>query len=72
MGLLEQLFSNGSYFHREAELLIDIELDNGESMKAGEIGSVMFKNNDGTYHFEHNDFACRVAENEIRIIEKDW
>lgn len=54
--------------HKEAKLLIDISLDNEESMKAGDIISILKNYGDGYYHAEYNDFACKVHMSEIEFI----
>lgn len=60
--------ATGRLMHKKAKLLIDITLDNGESMKSGETGSLLKDYGDG-YHFESNDFACKVKYNEVQIID---
>lgn len=54
--------------HKKAKLLVDISLDNGESMDTGDIVSILKDYGDGFYHAEHNDFACKVHNSEIRFI----
>lgn len=56
----------GLLMHKKATLLKDISLDNGESMKAGETGYVLKDFGDG-YHFEMNDFACKVGYDEVTV-----
>lgn len=66
---ISEMFKKGKYYHRKAKLLVDLDLDNGESMKAGETGSVLLDYGNGTYHFENNDFACRVSKDEIEFLK---
>lgn len=67
MSLLDMIASNKVY-NKKAKLLINIDLDNGESMKKGDIGYVLIDYGNNTYHFEHNDFACKVMKHEIKFI----
>jgi hypothetical protein len=64
---ISEFFASG-IIHKKARLLIDINLDNGERMKAGEIVSILKDYGDG-YHAEHNDFACKVMYNEVELIK---
>lgn len=65
---LSEMFRQGRVISKKAKLLVDLELDNGESMKAGGTGHLLLDYGGGYYHFENNDFACRVYENEVEII----
>ena len=66
---LSEYLSAGKMMTKKAKLLTDITLDNGESMKAGEVGHVLMDKGGGKYHFEHNDFACTVTSEEIEFIK---
>lgn len=68
MGNLFDLLSSGRVMHKKAKLLIDLELDNGESRKIGDIVSILLDKGDGYYHAEDNDFACTVHKSEIEFI----
>lgn len=61
-------FFNSEIMHKKAKLLIDIDLNNGESKKAGDIVSILKDYGKGYYHAEHNDFACKVHKSEIEFI----
>lgn len=63
---ISEFFASG-IIHKEARLLIDINLDNGEGMKAGEVVLILKDYGDG-YHAEHNDFACKVSYDEVELI----
>lgn len=64
---LSEFFSAG-IMSRKATLNIDIDLNNGESMKKGEEVRILKDYGDGHYHAEHNDFACKVHQSEITFI----
>jgi hypothetical protein len=66
---LSEFFSTG-IMYKKGILLKDITLDNGESMKAGEYGSILKDYGDGFYHFEYNDFACKVKYDEVKIVNE--
>jgi len=66
---LSDLFSNNRIMHKKAKLLVDINLDDGESMEMGQTVSILLDYGDGSYHAEHNDFACKVFESEIEFID---
>ena len=63
---LSEFFKSG-IMHKQGRLLKDITLDNGESMNAGEVVSLLKDYGDG-YHAEHNDFACKVSCDEVEIL----
>lgn len=63
---LSEFFASG-IIHKKARLLIDIDLDSGEGMKAGEVVSLIKDYGDG-YHAEHNNFACKVLYKEVELI----
>jgi len=67
MGLLD-IINNGQLMNRQAELLVDIELDNGESRCKGDIVSVLVHKGNGKYHIENNDFSCTVSRDEFKFI----
>jgi hypothetical protein len=67
MNLLDIITSN-KRCNKKARLLIDIELDNGESMKVGEEGYILIDYGNETYHFEYNDFACKVKKDEFQYV----
>lgn len=69
MGILSML-ANNKMINRQAKLLVDIELDNGEERKAGDIVHVLFDKGNNKYHVEHNDFACTVSGDEIEFIKR--
>ena len=54
--------------NRKAKLTVDISLDNGEKMKAGETVTILKDYGDGTYHAEHNDFACKIERSEFKFL----
>ena len=62
-------FFAGGIMHKRAKLLVDISLDNGECLPSGATGYVLKDYGDGTFHFEQNDFACRVKKTEIEFIK---
>jgi len=64
---LSEFFSSGIMTKR-AKLLRNITLDNGETMPKGTKGHVFKDYGDGTYHFEDNDNACRVARSEVKFL----
>jgi len=66
---LSEFFSSG-IMSKKAKLLVDIKLDNGESMKTGEEVSILKDYNNGYFHAEHNDFACQVHKSEIEFLER--
>lgn len=65
---LSEFMSSGLMFGKKAKLKIDISLNNGESMKKGEVVSILKDYGDGYYHAEHNEFACKVYKDEIEFI----
>ena len=65
---LSDYLSKGNIIHKEAKLKIDLELDDGESRKKGDVVSVLMKFPNGTYHVEDNEFSCTVYEHEIKFI----
>ncbi len=67
MKLSEYLTTNRIMF-KKAKLLIDLNLDNDESRKKGDIVSILLDLGNGKYHAEDNDWACTVEENEIEFI----
>ncbi|WP_337970227.1 hypothetical protein [Virgibacillus salexigens] len=64
---LSEFMSEG-IMHRKAKLLMDINLNNGESRKKGEIVSVLKNYGGGYYHIEDNEFACKASDSEIEFI----
>jgi len=65
---LTEYLTSGRIINKKAKLKIDIHLENGESMKKGETGSLLIDFGNGKYHFEHNGFACQVSREEIEFI----
>ncbi len=63
---LSEFFASG-IICKKGKLLVDISLDNGESMKKGEVVNLLKDYGDG-YHAEHNEFACKVAYKEVQVI----
>jgi hypothetical protein len=64
---LSEFLSSGIMCSK-VKLLVDVDLNNGESMKAGEYGYILKDYGDGFYHFEYNDFACKVKYDEVDLI----
>lgn len=64
---LSEFFSSGLMLQK-ATLKIDMNLDNGESMKKGEVVTVLKDYGDGYYHIEHNYFATKAHADEIEFI----
>ena len=56
----------GHIVNKPAKLLIDLELDSGESRKIGDTITIVKDNEDGTFHAEDNDFACKVSREEFK------
>ena len=67
MGILS-LLNNGRIINKKAKLLVDLTLDNGESRVVGDTVSVLIAFEDDSYHIEDNNFATKVASNEILFI----
>jgi len=65
---LSEYLLQGKILNKKAKLLIDLELDNDESRKIGDIVIIVKDNQDGTFHAEDNDFACKVTRNEFEYI----
>ena len=65
---LSEFFSSGM-IHKRAKLKIDINLDNDESMKAGEIVYILKDYGNDYYHAEYNEFACKVHRSEIEFLQ---
>ena len=68
MSLANLFIKCGKLTNIPAKLLVDKTADDGEEMKAGEIGSVLIVYDNGTYHFEHNTFTCIVTAKEIKFL----
>ena len=66
---LSEYIEQGTFIIRDAKLLCDISLENGETRKKGDTVSILMKNKDGTYHAEDNDWACKLKRNEFEFIE---
>jgi hypothetical protein len=67
MGLFD-LLNSGKVMHKKAKLLVDIDLDNGESRKKGDIVYVVLQLPHNQYHIEDNEFACTASADEIKIL----
>jgi len=65
---LYNMFSNYKIIHKEARLLIDIKLDNGEKRKKGDIVLVFLDKGNDEYNVENNNFACGVTNKEIEFL----
>ena len=65
---LSEYLLQGKILYKKAKLLIDLDLDNGEPRKKGDIITILKDNQDGTFHAEDNDFACKVTRNEFEYI----
>ena len=65
---LSEYLSSNKIMHKRAKLLIDLELDNGESRKKGDIVSILLDKGNGKYHAEDNEWACTVDKSEIEFI----
>lgn len=66
---LSEYLAQGKFLCKQAKLNVNITLNNGTSKKRGDIVSVIMENADGSFHIEHNDFACKVNRNEIEFID---
>ena len=66
---LSEVFSSGTFMHKEVRLLIDLDLDDGESRKKGDVVSIIMKNHDGSYRAEDNDWACKMYDGEFEYID---
>jgi hypothetical protein len=67
---LSEYLTSGKILHKKAELLINIVLTTGGGISKGTIGDVLLDFGDGTYHFEIDDYACKVKSNEIKFLDK--
>ena len=65
---LSEYLLQGTFLNKKAKLLKTIKLDNGEKRKKGEIVSIIKDNEDGTFHAEDNEWACKVTINEFQYI----
>ena len=65
---LSEYLNSGTHIHKRAKLKKTIKLSNKQVMHKGSIGSLVMLFPDGYYHFEHNNFACKVQLKEIEII----
>lgn len=68
MGLLDMFVNNKIMVNKNARLLVDIELDNGECRNKNDIVSVLLDKGNGKYHVEDNEFSCTVSSDEIEFI----
>jgi hypothetical protein len=65
---LSEFFNSGLMFGKKAKLLMDIDLNNGESRNKGDVVSVLKDYGAGYYHIEDNEFACKASDSEIEFI----
>lgn len=70
MKLSEMFSSYAKQPFLKAKLKKRIKLDDGTILKKGTESSILIERDDGTYHFEANNSACVVKEDEITIIKK--
>lgn len=63
--LIKSQCSNGNL---KAKLKVRIKLDNGTVLRKGTVSEFLIRRDDGTYHFEANNTACRVKIEEIEFI----
>ena len=69
MGSIFDLLTSGRIMRKKAKLLIDIDLDNGEIRKAGDIVYIVIDKGNGKYHAEDNEWTCEVDISEIEFIK---
>ena len=65
--LVKSLFIS-DYIPKKAKLLVDIELDNGGTIKIGDIVEILKSYKHGYYHIENNNYSCVVYETEIEML----
>jgi hypothetical protein len=65
---LSDYLTSGQVIHKQGKLLKSIKLDNGEKRKKGDIISIVLDFEDGTFHAEDNDWACKVTKDEFKFI----
>ena len=65
---LSEYLLQGKILEKKAKLNIDLDLDNGESRKKGDIVTIVKDNQDGTFHAEDNEFACKVTRDEFVFV----
>jgi hypothetical protein len=68
MKLSEMITSYVSNPRSKAKLKKRLKLDDGTVYKKGTVSEILIKKNDGTYHFEANNSACTVTEDELEFI----
>jgi len=69
MTKLSDYLLQGKIMHKQARLKVDVNLDSGESRKKGSIITILLKNQDGTFHAEDNDFACKLTCDEFEYLD---
>lgn len=67
MKLTEYLLQ-GKRVNKKAKLKIAIKLSNGERRKKGAVITIVKDNEDGTFHAEDNDWACKVTKDEFEYV----
>lgn len=67
MSLFEYLLS-GKTINKKAKLLKSIKLSNGEKRKKGDIVYIMKEFDNGEFHAEDNDWACKVVQKEFEYV----
>jgi len=65
---LTEYLVQGKFINKSARLNIDISLDDGEERQAGDIITIVKDNQDGTFHAEDNEWACKVERKEFEYI----
>lgn len=65
---LSEYLSSGKMLHRKAKLKKAIKLDNGEKRKKGDTVSIVMEFEDGTFHAEDNDWACKITKEEFTYL----
>ena len=68
---LSKLLGSGRIVCKEIRLLIDIDLDDDESRKKGDIVSLIIEKNDGTFHAEDNGWACELKSEEFEYVKEE-
>ena len=67
MSLLDMICNN-KLMNKKAKLLVDIQLDDGESRKMGDEIYVLIDKGNGRYHVEDNEFSCEITKDEIEFL----
>ena len=65
---LSEYLLQGKVLFKKVKLKKDIKLNNGEIRKRGDIVSLLMENENGTFHAEDNNWACRLTSDEFEVI----